>query len=57
MVSETESSLSRTRRQREEAARQPLIQKAIEMLGAEVLQADDGFGVTTTNPERAEAEE
>jgi DNA polymerase-3 subunit gamma/tau len=41
---DTETSLSRTRRQRAEAARQPLVTRAMEVLGAQIVQMDDGFG-------------
>src|SRR5262249_45304205 len=57
-----ESSLSRNRRQREEAEKEPLIQKAMEVLGAEIVRIDDGFGAapaagTDRIPEATDIEE
>jgi hypothetical protein len=40
----TENSLSRTRRLREEAEKEPLIRKAMAALGAEIVRVDEGFG-------------
>ncbi len=53
---DTERSPSRNRRQREEAEKEPLIQRAMELLEAQVVRVDDGFGAApTTTPEGAEA--
>jgi DNA polymerase-3 subunit gamma/tau len=38
------NSPSRTRRQRAEAVHEPLLKRAIDVLGAQVVQLDDGFG-------------
>src|SRR5262249_17549770 len=40
---ETENSLARARRQREEAENEPLIKRAIEVLGAQLVRVDEGF--------------
>ncbi|HKB42306.1 MAG TPA: DNA polymerase III subunit gamma/tau, partial [Gemmataceae bacterium] len=40
---ETENSLTRARRQREEAENEPLIRRAIEVLGAQLVRVDEGF--------------
>jgi DNA polymerase-3 subunit gamma/tau len=58
---ETETSITRSRRQRAEAARQPLVTRAMEMLGAQIVQMDDGFGAAQaaapSRPETAETAE
>ena len=36
--------ISPYRRQRAEASQEPLLKRAIEMLGAQIVQVDDGFG-------------
>jgi hypothetical protein len=41
---ETDSSQSRQRRQRDEALREPLVKRAIEVLGAQIVRVDEGFG-------------
>ncbi len=43
-VAETENSLTRYRRQRAEALQQPLVQWAVDKLGAQIVHVDDGFG-------------
>ena len=49
---ETENSQSRYRRQRAEAGQAPLIKRAVELLGAQILHVDDGFGaLPATVPE------
>ena len=40
---ETENSLVRARRQREEAENEPLIKRALEILGAQLVRVDEGF--------------
>jgi DNA polymerase-3 subunit gamma/tau len=44
VAANTANSLSRNRRLREEAEKEPLIRKAMEVLGAEIVRIDDGFG-------------
>jgi DNA polymerase III subunit gamma/tau len=39
-----EASLSRSRRLRAEAMKQPLLKRAIDLMGADILRMDDGFG-------------
>jgi DNA polymerase-3 subunit gamma/tau len=59
-VENTENSLSRSRRQREEAEKEPLIQKAMEVLGAEIVRIDEGFGAVSAparTPEPADTAE
>jgi hypothetical protein len=36
--------ISPYRRQRAEASQEPLLKRAIELLGAQIVQMDDGFG-------------
>ena len=56
-TTETENSLTRYRRQRTEAAQVPLVKWAMEKLGAQIVQVDEGFGSgPTTNGERPETE-
>jgi DNA polymerase-3 subunit gamma/tau len=45
---EAENSLARVRRQREEAENEPLVRKAIEVLGAQVVRVEDGFNSNAT---------
>ena len=52
---EAENSLARARRQREEVENEPLIKRAIEILGAEVKRVDEGFN--TTAPTAAPGQE
>src|SRR5262249_49938005 len=40
---ETETALARARREKEEALKAPLLQRAVEVLGAQVVQMEDGF--------------
>jgi DNA polymerase-3 subunit gamma/tau len=60
---EPEQSVSRYRRQRAEAASEPLLKRAIEALGAQIVQLDEGFGaapapvVEIERSETGEAEE
>ena len=42
---------SRYRRQRAEATQAPLVKRAIELLGAQIVQVDDGFGTAPAEPE------
>ena len=39
-----DGNLARTRRQRQEALEKPLVKKAVEVLGAQLLDMDEGFG-------------
>jgi DNA polymerase-3 subunit gamma/tau len=52
---------SRYRRQRAEAVQAPLLQRAIDVLGAQIIQVDEGFGAAPSppgeRPDRAEGEE
>jgi hypothetical protein len=41
---QTDSSQPRQRRQRDEALREPLVKRAIEVLGAQIVRVDEGFG-------------
>jgi len=43
-AADAENSQSRYRRQRTEALQEPLVKRAIERLGAQIVQADEGFG-------------
>ena len=53
---ETEEAQSRYRRQRSEALKEPLIKSAVELLGAQLIDVEDGFGsVEATVAERVEA--
>ena len=54
-AAEPENSHSRNRRLRAEAAQEPLVKKAIELFGAQIVSVDDGFGAAPAEPvERAE---
>ena len=44
---------SRYRRQRAEAVQEPLLKRAIDVLGAQVVHLDDGFGAAPTAAEPA----
>jgi DNA polymerase III subunit gamma/tau len=44
VAEEPESSQSRSKRSRAEAMQQPLVTRAMELLGAQIVQMDDGFG-------------
>lgn len=54
-VPETENALTRYRRQRAEAVQEPLVKRAIEKLGAQIVRVDEGFGFSDRTP--AEMEE
>jgi DNA polymerase-3 subunit gamma/tau len=60
-VDQTDSSQSRHRRQRDEALREPLVKRAIEVLGAQIVRVDEGFGTapgsSAERPEETEREE
>jgi hypothetical protein len=43
-ASEPVPSISPYRRQRAEASQEPLLKRAIDLLGAQIVQMDDGFG-------------
>jgi DNA polymerase-3 subunit gamma/tau len=52
---EMANSPSRYRRQRAEAVQEPLVKRALEVLGAQIVHVDEGFGAAPTAvPERAE---
>lgn len=54
---DAETSQSRYRRQRAEAMQAPLVKRAIEILEAQIVQVDDGFGTAPAGPaERPEGE-
>jgi DNA polymerase-3 subunit gamma/tau len=42
---DTETSLARARREKEEALKAPLLKRAVDVLGAQVVQMEDGFKV------------
>jgi DNA polymerase-3 subunit gamma/tau len=50
----SETSLARSRRQREEALRAPLLKRAVDVLGAQVVDMDDGFGTAPPSGLRRE---
>ncbi|MCI0464905.1 MAG: DNA polymerase III subunit gamma/tau [Gemmataceae bacterium] len=50
----SETSLARSRRQKEEALQAPLLQRAVDVLGAQVVEMDDGFGTTPPSGVRPE---
>jgi DNA polymerase-3 subunit gamma/tau len=54
VAEEPESSQSRSRRSRAEAIQQPLVTRAMEVLGAQIVQMDDGFGASAASEERPE---
>jgi DNA polymerase-3 subunit gamma/tau len=55
---ETVSSQSRYRRQRAEALQEPLVKRAMELLGAQIVHVDEGFGAAPgASPERADSTE
>ncbi|MCC6418945.1 MAG: DNA polymerase III subunit gamma/tau [Gemmataceae bacterium] len=41
---DSETSLARSRRQKEAALQAPLLKRAVDVLGAQIVQMDDGFG-------------
>jgi hypothetical protein len=53
----TEISQSRYRRQRTEAMQEPLIKRAMELLEAQIVQVDDGFGAAPAAADRPEQAE
>jgi len=62
IAEEPETSQSRSRRSRAEAMQQPLVTRAMELLGAQIVQMDDGFGaspavVSEERSDTAESEE
>lgn len=48
---------SRYRRQRAEAAQEPLLKRAIDSLGAQIVQVDEGFGGAPATAGKAAADE
>jgi DNA polymerase-3 subunit gamma/tau len=59
-AAKAEKQLSRYRRQRAEALQEPLVKRASEVLGAQIVQMDDDFGAAPDEPDispREEAEE
>jgi hypothetical protein len=58
---DTETSLARARREKEEALKAPLLKRAVDLLGAQVVQMEDGFKgeppPSGARPERTEVEE
>jgi DNA polymerase-3 subunit gamma/tau len=57
VAEETETSQSRSRRLLAEAAKQPLVTRAMEVLGAQIVQMDEGFGAAPAIlPPTAESE-
>jgi hypothetical protein len=49
-VAEAENSQSRSRRQRTEAMQLPLVKRAFEVLGAQFVHLDEGFGAAPSEP-------
>src|SRR5262249_10566862 len=47
---EPAASPSGYRRQRMEAAQEPLVKRAMEVLGAQIVRGDEGFGAASTEP-------
>jgi hypothetical protein len=55
---DTDKSSSRHRRQRTEAMQEPLVKRALEQLGAQIVQVDDDFGAAPAgSAEAPEVEE
>src|SRR5439155_22247569 len=52
-TSGTENAPSRSRRQRHDAEQEPLLKRAIDVLGAQIVRVDEGFGAAL--PALAEA--
>jgi DNA polymerase-3 subunit gamma/tau len=48
---------SRSRRLRDEALQQPLLKRAMDLLGAQIVRMDEGFGATATSPQPSDAVE
>jgi len=52
---ETENLQSRSKRQRAEALKEPLVRRAVEVLGAQLVEVDEGFGTTPApSPDRGD---
>jgi DNA polymerase-3 subunit gamma/tau len=49
-TADTENSPSRYRRLRTEATQEPLVKRAIDRLGAQIVHVDDGFGTAPAEP-------
>ena len=50
---ETDKLQSRYKRQRAEALKEPLVRRTVEVLGAQLVEVDEGFGATSaSSPER-----
>jgi DNA polymerase-3 subunit gamma/tau len=47
---EADQTLPRSQRQRAEALREPLVRRAVERHGAQIVQVDDGFGAAPSEP-------
>jgi hypothetical protein len=43
------------RNPREDAEKEPLVKRALDVLGAQIVRVDDGFGEKRAIPEQAEA--
>jgi DNA polymerase-3 subunit gamma/tau len=57
-AAEMESAQSRTRRQRTEAMQSPLVKRAFDLLGAQFVRLDEGFGAAPIQPpQRSESTE
>jgi DNA polymerase-3 subunit gamma/tau len=56
-ATDTETVLSRTKRHRAEAAKQPLVSRAMDLLGAQIVQLDDDFGAAPGTAEPVPATE
>jgi hypothetical protein len=50
-VAEADKSQSRYRRQRAEVMQEPLLKRASEALGAQIVQMDEDFGTTPSEPD------
>jgi len=53
-AAEAENSQSRYRRQRTEVMQTPLVKRAFELMGAQIVQMDESFGAAPTGPPNAE---
>ena len=56
-AAKAEKQLSRYRRQRAEALQEPLVKRASEVLGAQIVQMDDDFGEAADQPDASSREE
>src|SRR5262249_22142523 len=54
---ESETSLVRTRRQRDEAMQKPLLKRAQDLMGAQIVRMDEGFGAAPASPKETSATE